>query len=261
MNSSLTLRHLRYFIAAAETGKIQLAAEKVHMSPSAVADAIKSLENILGIALFDRHRSGVSLTFDGHRFLNSAHRILSMVDDSIFTFQNQTKDIEGRFILGASVSVVGYFLPIPLGQFERIYPKVKINIVEDARDDLERKLRAEEIDIAFMITSNIRVSDGLEVETLFQSERTLWCAESHRFAKMDKVPLAEVAKESYIMLISDEAESNTNQFWKKFALKPNVRIKTQSVEAVRGFIAREQGVAILSNLLYRPWSLDGTRIL
>lgn len=148
-----------------------------------------------------------------------------------------------------------------MGQFKRTYPKLKINIIENARDVLERQLWAQEIDIAFMITSNIKVADGLEMETLFRSERTLWCAESHRFAKMDKVPLAEVAKESYIMLISDEAESNTNQFWKKFALKPNVRIKTQSVEAVRGFIAREQGVAILSNLLYRPWSLDGTRIL
>ena len=261
MNSSLNLRHLRYFIAAAETKKIQLAAEKVHMSPSAVADAIKSLEGILGTTLFERHRSGVSLTYDGYRFLDSAHRILNMVDDSIFVFQNQKKNIEGRFILGASVSVVGYFLPIPLGQFEKIYPKVQVNIVENSRDGLERQLRAEEIDIAFMITSNIKVSEGLEVAILFRSERTLWCAESHRFAKMDKVPLAEIAKESYIMLISDEAEANTNQFWKRFALKPNVRIKTQSVEAVRGFIARERGVAILSNLLYRPWSLDGTRIL
>lgn len=152
-------------------------------------------------------------------------------------------------------------MPIPLGQFEKIYPKVQVNIVENSRDGLERQLRAEEIDIAFMITSNIKVSEGLEVAILFRSERTLWCAESHRFAKMDKVPLAEIAKESYIMLISDEAEANTNQFWKRFALKPNVRIKTQSVEAVRGFIARERGVAILSNLLYRPWSLDGTRIL
>ena len=261
MNSSLTLRHLRYFIATAETGKIQLAAEKVHMSPSAVADAIKNLESILGIDLFDRHRYGVILTYDGHRFLNSAQRILNMVDDSIFAFQNQKKNTEGRFILGASVSVVGYFLPIPLGQFEKIYPKVKVNIVENSRDALEEKLRAREIDIAFMITSNIKTAEGLEVETLFRSTRTLWCAESHRFAKMDKVPLAEIAKESYIMLASDEAESNANQFWKMFALKPNIRIKTQSVEAVRSFIARESGVAILSNILYRPWSLDGTRIL
>jgi DNA-binding transcriptional LysR family regulator len=210
----LTVRHLRYFIATAETGKIQLAAEKVHMSPSAVADAIKNLESILGIDLFDRHRYGVILTYDGHRFLNSAQRILNMVDDSIFAFQNQKKNTEGRFILGASVSVVGYFLPIPLGQFEKIYPKVKVNIVENSRDALEEKLRAREIDIAFMITSNIKTAEGLEVETLFRSTRTLWCAESHRFAKMDKVPLAEIAKESYIMLASDEAESNTNQFWK-----------------------------------------------
>ncbi len=47
MSNPITFRHLRYFIATAETGKIQLAAEKVHISPSAVADAIKNLEEIL----------------------------------------------------------------------------------------------------------------------------------------------------------------------------------------------------------------------
>ena len=69
MSNPITFRHLRYFIATAETGKIQLAAEKVHMSPSAVADAIKNLEEILETQLFDRHRTGMKLTYDGHRFL------------------------------------------------------------------------------------------------------------------------------------------------------------------------------------------------
>ena len=72
--------------------------------------------------------------------------------------------------------------------------------------------------------------------------------------------MAEIAKEKYIMLITDEAQENIGQIWSRYRLKPNIWVKTQSVEAVRSFIAREQGVAILSDLLYRPWSLDGTRL-
>lgn len=261
MVSQITLRHLRYFIATAECGKIQAAAERVHMSPSAVANAIKNLEDILGARLFERHRTGVHLTYDGHRFLDDARSILRLLNDSIFEFQNKTTQVGGDLVLGASVAVIGYFLSVPLSQFERIYPNVKVRLVENARSDLERKLRSGEVDIAFIITSNISISEGLEVHTLFRSERTVWCAEGHRFSSTPKVALEEIEKERYIMLSLDEAETNITQIWRRYGRKPNIWLKTQSVEAVRSFIAREQGVTILSNLLYRPWSLDGTRIV
>jgi DNA-binding transcriptional LysR family regulator len=261
MATPITFRHLRYFIATAESGKIQVAAERVHMSPSAVADAIRNLEEILGVKLFERHRSGVNLTYDGHRFLDNAQSILRQLNDSIFAFQNETISFEGELILGASVSVLGYFLPIPLSQFELVYPNIQVTVIENTRKELERQLLADEIDIAFMITSNISIKVDVEVHTLFRSERTLWCAEEHRFAGMQKVSLAEIAKENYIMLASDEAEENITQIWRRYGRKPNIRLKTQSVEAVRSFIARAQGVTILSDLLYRPWSLDGTRIV
>lgn len=261
MASPITFRHLRYFIATAENGQIQVAAEKVHMSPSAVADAIKSLEHILGVKLFNRHRNGVELTHDGHRFLDNARSIIRQLNDSVFAFQNETIAVKGELTLGASASVLCYFLPIPLSQFEKIYPNINVRLVEDSRTELERKLQIREIDIAFIITSNVSPTQNVEVKTLFRSERTLWCAEGHRFASMTRVSLAEIEKEKYIMLTLDEAEENITQVWRRYGRKPNIRLKTQSVEGVRSFVARDQGVAILSDLLYRPWSLDGTRII
>lgn len=259
--SQVTLRHLRYFIATAECGKIQVAANRVYMSPSAVANAIRNLEDILGVKLFERHRTGVHLTYDGHRFLDDARSILRLLNDSVFEFQNKTTRVGGELALGASVAVIGYFLPVPLGQFERVYPNVKVRLVENARSDLERRLRGGEIDLAFIITSNISFSEGLEVDTLFRSERTVWCAGGHRFSSLSEVSLEEIEKERYIMLSLDEAETNITQIWRRYGRKPDIWLKTQSVEAVRSLIAQERGVTILSNLLYRPWSLDGTRIV
>ena len=231
------------------------------MSPSAVADAIKNLEEILGTELFNRHRAGVELTFDGYRFLDSAKSILRQLNDSVFSFQNETMNVEGEFVIGASFSVMGYYLPIPLSQFEKVYPNLKVGLTEHTRKDLEQLLLAGQIDFAFMITSNISISEGVEVKTLFRSKRTLWCSERHRFAEMNQVSMAEIAKEKYIMLVADEAEENIDQIWQRYGRKPNIRVKTQSVEAVRSFISREHGVAILSDLLFRPWSLDGARII
>ena len=231
------------------------------MSPSAVADSIKNLEEILGTQLFNRHRTGVELTIDGYRFLDSAKSILRQLNDSIFAFQNETMNVEGEFVIGASFSVMGYYLPTPLSQFEKVYPNLKVGLAEHTRKDLEQLLLAGEIDIAFMITSNIGISQGVKVKTLFRSKRTLWCSERHRFAEMNQVSMADIAKEKYIMLVADEAEENIDQIWKRYGRVPDIKVRTQSVEAVRSFISREHGVAILSDLLFRPWSLDGTQIV
>lgn len=102
MSSAITFRHLRYFIATAEAGQFQLAAEKTNMSASAVADAVKQLEALLGVKLFDRHRKGVTLTYDGHRFLHNSGSIIKLLDDSIFAFQNETQHVEGDVIANCS---------------------------------------------------------------------------------------------------------------------------------------------------------------
>ncbi|HCH24191.1 MAG TPA: LysR family transcriptional regulator [Oceanospirillaceae bacterium] len=261
MDTPVTLRQLRYFVATAETGKIQLAAEKVHMSPSAVAEAVKNLEDILQAKLFDRHRSGVSLTYDGHRFLDNARSILRRANDSIFSFQNKTQNIEGKLRIGASVTVLSYLLAGPLNQFERIYPGIDIELIEDSRVHLEKQLEDQNIDLAFIITSNLSSQRGLKVQSLFRSERTLWCSENHRFSAFSSVSIKEIEKERIILLTLDEAEQNVIQIWRRYGCKPNIKLRTESVEAIRNFVAREHGVALLSDLLYRPWSVDGTRIL
>lgn len=261
MESPITLRQLRYFVATAETGKIQLAAKKVHMSPSAVADAIKNLEDLLQVKLFERHRTGMRLTYDGHRFLDNSRSILRRVDDSIFAFQNETANISGRLRIGASVTVLSYLLAGPLSQFERIYPTIDIELVEDSRVNLELGLRSDNVDLAFIITSNLSSQRDLKVHGLLRSERTLWCAEEHRFSDYEKIPIKEIEKERLILLKLDEAEQNIIQIFKRYGCKYDIRFRTASVEAIRNFVARNQGVTILSDLLYRPWSIDGTRII
>ncbi len=55
-------------------------------------------------------------------------------------------------------------------------------------------------------------------------------------------------------------EDNTTAFWRAAGLRPNTVMRTASVEAVRSLVATGAGLAILPDVLYRPWSLDGDRI-
>src|ERR1700730_18487179 len=63
-----------------------------------------------------------------------------------------------------------------------------------------------------------------------------------------------------IETIGLNAEVTTGAYWGAHDLKPNIIIRTESVEAIRSLIAFRQGVTILSDMMYRPWSLEGSRI-
>jgi DNA-binding transcriptional LysR family regulator len=62
------------------------------------------------------------------------------------------------------------------------------------------------------------------------------------------------------MLTVDEANQTASRYWKPTGLRPNIVFKTSSVEAVRSMVADGMGITILSDMVYRPWSLEGQRI-
>ena len=74
---SLNIRQIRYFVAAAEAGKVVAAAASVGISPSAITEAIQDLEETVGTPLVTRHRDGIRVTYDGYVFLQHCRNILS----------------------------------------------------------------------------------------------------------------------------------------------------------------------------------------
>ncbi len=62
------------------------------------------------------------------------------------------------------------------------------------------------------------------------------------------------------MLTVDEASNTAQRYWNKTSFRPKTIFRTSSVEAVRGMVASGMGVSILSDMVYRPWSLEGRRV-
>ena len=62
------------------------------------------------------------------------------------------------------------------------------------------------------------------------------------------------------MLTVDEASNTAQRYWNKTPYRPNTIFRTSSVEATRSMVANGMGVAILSDMVYRPWSLEGRRV-
>jgi DNA-binding transcriptional LysR family regulator len=257
---SFTLRHIRYFVAVAENGKVSIAATAVGISPSSVSTAIQELEDQLGVSLFDRHRRGLKLTYEGNRFLQHSHNILDAVSAAGHALNQRQTDFSGKLSIGVTITIAGYFLAPLLAHFKRSFPKIDVHITEYSRTVIERKLIDGELDIALVITSNISNTNVIAYETLVRSSRQLWVAPNHPVLELDQVTLKNVSELPYIQLMIDEAQTTHYGFWEKAGVSPNTVFETGSVEAMRSLVATGAGVTILSDMVYRPWTLEGNRI-
>ena len=255
---SISLRQIRYFVATAEHGQITQAAVDLAISQSAVTTAIKDLEEIIGAELFVRSPQGMELTAAGRHFLFHAYDILNKIKEAT-SLSVPGNDIEGTLTVAATYTVIGYFLPSHLEKLKRAFPKLDIQIFELNREAIEEGLLSNRYDISVLLTSNV-LNPDLATETLLSSQRRLWVASKHRYLQFDSVGLKEISEEPYIMLTVDEAANTSLKYWSKTPFQPRVTLRTSSVEAVRSMVANGQGVAILSDMVLRPWSLEGKRI-
>jgi molybdate transport repressor ModE-like protein len=252
-------RQLQYFVAVAEIGSISGAARQLSVSQSAVTEAVQELESDLGAALFDRSGRGVALTHKGQQFLRHAGRVLEAVADARQSFAGSAAP-SGELHLGASSLVAGYILADLLARFRRAFPAVDVAAVEDSAEYLEHLLVNGELDVAVMVVARLRERAALEAEIIEQSAYRVWLPLGHRLAAAQTVSLADIAAERQIVLTVDEIQETAAVFWRDHGLRPAIAFRTRSVEAVRSLVATGAGVAVLPDLVYRPWSLEGDRI-
>ncbi len=258
---AFTLKQLRYFIAVAESGTVSGAAQALAISQSAVTEAIRELEADLGVPLFIRQPRGLDITHKGHQFLRHATGILAGVSDARHALSHEGEDLTGTLHIGVTSLVAGYVLSDILARFRRANPKVEVTALEDSGDYLEHLLVGGELDVAVMVTTNMRDRMALQTEIIDVSPYQLWLPNGHELATRPSVSIEDLVGEPMIMLRIDEIEEATRKLLSAFGARPRVAFRTRSVEAVRSLVATGAGIALLPEMVYRRWSLEGDRIV
>lgn len=257
---TLSFKQVRYFVAAAEAGQISQAAVELNVSQSAVTAAVQQLEGHLGTRLFHRTPSGVALTPEGGRFLHHARNIMAAVSEAMRGPRGVSSAVTGRVRVGVTYTVCGYFLTPHLARFTRNFPGIAVDLQEGSRAYTEKAVIEGALDLGVILVSNLENRRQLRADTLFRSRRRLWLPADHPLLRRPQVTLADVASEPYVMLTVDEANDTSARYWSHTAHRPNIIFRTSSIEAVRSMVAAGMGVSILSDMVYRPWSLEGQRI-
>ncbi|MBD1557577.1 LysR family transcriptional regulator [Vibrio sp. S9_S30] len=255
-----TMKQIRYFIATADSGQVSQAANAMHVSQSAITTAIKSLEEMLNVNLFIRQPHGMLLTYEGNQFYQHATHIVKEIEEAMLLSHRSSNQVQGVIKLAMSYTVAGYFVPPYLTRFSRSYPKVEVKLVEATRSEIEEGVVSGDFDLAFMLTSNLMNQEDISFQTLLSSPRRLWVSSSHPLLENKLATFHDIAQYPYIMLTVDEASNTAQRYWNQTPYQPNTIFRTSSVESVRSLVANDYGVTILSDMVYRPWSLEGRRV-
>lgn len=257
----ITLRQFEYFLALAETGQVSKAALQCNVSQSTVTVALRNMEQTLNTPLFIRHSKGLRLTDAGERLVHHARDVISAASRAIEDIQATPSDIQGQIKVGVTETISAYLMPRVLATVEQRFPRLQVQVIERDRADVEHDLINGKLDLALLLVSNLSQLDELEYRTLLRSTRRLWMHPDHPLQKIPRVSLKDITSFDYVLLDMDEHVHTMGRYWQERQLQPRIRFQSRSIEAIRSLVAFRKGVAILSDLVYRPWSLEGRRIL
>lgn len=209
--------------------------------------------------MFERLPRGMELTQSGYRFEAKARQVISAVMQAGAINHDEKDELTGSLTIGVTSLMAGYCLADLVARFQRSYPGVRVDILEDSPPFLEHLLINGEVDIALMV-ANALDEQALQVETLSTSPNRVWMSSNHPLTEHGELTLALCAGTPLIVLEADRIEDMQRALWRRQGLTPDVRLRTSSLEAVRSLVGVGAGISILPDFLYRRWTLDAERI-
>ncbi len=193
------LRHLRYFIAAAEEENVSRAALKLHVSQPALSRQIRDLEEELRFALFQRTAKSVQLTDAGRAFLAEARDVLKRADDAVDRARAIAAGGRGELQVGYAPSPTARILPTTLRAFQARMPKVRVRLHDFSSEEMVSGLRDGEIELAVLVRPTRAMLRGLRFEELARDPICLAVPPKHPLARHRTVTLPEVAREPLVV--------------------------------------------------------------
>lgn len=180
MSTHITLRHLRSFVAVADTGSFTRAAERLYLTQSSLSATIHQLEESVGIKLFDRTTRSVTLTQAAQHLHQQAAALLAQFDTMVGDLRALALEQHGHVRIAAAPSVVAWLLIPSLPRFQAQYPKVTLSIRDGGSAEIERRVRDGEVD--FGITSRLADHPELNYAPLMKDRYGVVCSLDHPLA-------------------------------------------------------------------------------
>ena len=248
-------RHLRAFVAVAEHGSTSAAARALNLSQPSVSVTIRELESILTAQLFRRDPpKGLVLTSFGRRKLAAARHLLAEAE----TFERAGEGPDrpsGPVSFGYFTTLGPQHVPAILKRASLELPEVTVDPVEADLEELHRLLDSGRIELG--LTYDVGLSGQVETEPVASFAPYALLPDGHRLAKAEKIKLADLAKEPFILVDLPHSRDFLLSVFRAQGFSPHIAHRTRSIEMVRGLVANGMGVSLLVTRPRSDQAYDG----
>lgn len=246
----MELRHLRYFIAAAEAENVSRAAEKLRVSQPGISRQIHDLEDELGFQLFERNAKSVKLTAAGKKFLTEAKAVLQRADDAVEKARAVAGNKDAQLRVGYAPSLAVRILPQALRIFHESHPKARVTLRDLSTEEMLTGLRDETLHLALMAEPPKKASRDLIFKPLATFSMCAAVSPKHRLAGLKSVSLAEIADQpliAYSRADYPDYHARLERLFAKAGRSPRIVEEHDGVASLIAAVETGRGIALAAN--------------
>lgn len=263
---NLSTRQVRAFLALAEQKNFTRAAQQCHLSQSAFSTLIRTLEDAIGVRLFDRDTRNVELTAEGRLFQGGAVRLMEDLRASLQDLGEHAARRRGRVSVAALPSLAAGWMPDVLAKFREAYPGIELDVADVLSDSCVESVRSGKAD--FSLAAARSSAPELQTELFCEDGFHLVCRKDNPLSRRRQLSLGDLAGEPFIHL----ARSSSVRQHIETAIHParmNRVMELDQLSTVAGMVRAGLGISIVPTLtlfhfrapelVTRPLDIPGLR--
>lgn len=235
----MELRHLRHFLKVAEVGSITQAAQALNLSQPSLSSSIKTLEQSLGVSLFQRGGAGVALTRFGTQLKASATHILRETEKA----RDEIEALKGS---GDALLSIGVMTAFSLGFFARLLARfaarqgdvcVESHSFTTNEATMIDKLRDAQWDLILtLIPGDFKTRPDIEVIEVGTSHSAVYCGAHHPLARKTRATAHDLAAHNWAVTAIGSADQLLYDCFSNINQPVNIRARTNSVNQITSLI-------------------------
>lgn len=253
----MELWQLRTFRVVAETLNFTRAAERLHLTQSAVSHQIKALEEELGEPLFIRAKRGVKLSQAGKTALEYVERILDEADALTESISGREHAPTGRVRAAAATQAFVHLFASLFESFMRTHPGVELSFrTTVSTDQTVADILNGAADVGF--ASMPVYSPALQVTELFEDELVLIVGRAHPLAGKREATVEEIERERLILFERGASiRRATEDFFKRVHIRPELALESNDTYFIKLMVEHGLGISLLPSWAVRDEVLAG----